>query len=274
MSGYQDIFSPGNLGYCVIFACIGVSFLFLRNVDRKEVGIRSWAIGFFSNSAGFLFWSPAIHLAPGPSFLLGEAFHVVGFLALAWGAYRFSGNSYKTWNLIALAAWILAWLVALGLLVRHRDLGAFLLKFLRAALFLGAGTVILRTISDKSLTGRKLSGLSLLAWGGYQFVSAVWKFTDSVDLKFGILIGFHLLAAFGMVAMVVDKMRIRAERSEEKAEHLEGLLPICSHCKNIRDEDNTWHSIESYIADHSPAEFSHGICPDCAKKHYPDFQKK
>ena len=52
---------------------------------------------------------------------------------------------------------------------------------------------------------------------------------------------------------------------------LSGLLPICSHCKKIRDDKGYWNQIESYIRDHSDAEFSHSICQECAKKYYPDF---
>jgi hypothetical protein len=51
---------------------------------------------------------------------------------------------------------------------------------------------------------------------------------------------------------------------------LSGLLPICASCKKIRDDKGYWTQIESYIRDHSEAEFSHGICPDCMKKLYPD----
>jgi PAS domain-containing protein len=52
---------------------------------------------------------------------------------------------------------------------------------------------------------------------------------------------------------------------------LRGLIPICASCKKIRDDKGYWNQIESYIRDHSEAEFSHSICPDCAKKLYPDF---
>jgi hypothetical protein len=52
---------------------------------------------------------------------------------------------------------------------------------------------------------------------------------------------------------------------------LRGLLPICSHCKKIRDDKGYWNQIESYIRDHSGAEFSHGMCPECMKKLYPDY---
>ena len=49
---------------------------------------------------------------------------------------------------------------------------------------------------------------------------------------------------------------------------LKGILPICSYCKKIRDENDKWHSMEHYISSRSEAQFSHGLCPDCGKKHY------
>ncbi len=51
---------------------------------------------------------------------------------------------------------------------------------------------------------------------------------------------------------------------------LKGIIPICLHCKGIRDDKGYWTKLEKYITEHSSAEFSHGICPDCAKKLYPD----
>jgi len=52
---------------------------------------------------------------------------------------------------------------------------------------------------------------------------------------------------------------------------LRGLVPICASCKKIRDDRGFWHQVEEYLRDHSHAEFSHGICPDCAKRLYPDL---
>jgi hypothetical protein len=50
---------------------------------------------------------------------------------------------------------------------------------------------------------------------------------------------------------------------------LKGLLPICAACKNIRDDKGYWNQLEVYISDHSEAEFTHGLCPDCIRKLYP-----
>lgn len=55
-------------------------------------------------------------------------------------------------------------------------------------------------------------------------------------------------------------------RSLSEVKELGGLLPICGYCKKIRDDQNYWHSVESYIATHTNAKFSHSICPECEQK--------
>jgi hypothetical protein len=71
-------------------------------------------------------------------------------------------------------------------------------------------------------------------------------------------------------SMLIDQL----QKSLSKIKTLSGLLPICASCKKIRDDKGYWNQIESYISDHSEAEFSHGICPECAKKLYPDLIKR
>ncbi|MFQ5575485.1 MAG: ANTAR domain-containing response regulator [Anaerolineae bacterium] len=56
-----------------------------------------------------------------------------------------------------------------------------------------------------------------------------------------------------------------------KVKTLSGLLPICASCKKIRDDQGYWQQVEIYIRDHSEAEFSHGLCPDCARTLYPGY---
>jgi hypothetical protein len=53
------------------------------------------------------------------------------------------------------------------------------------------------------------------------------------------------------------------EDALSRVKTLQGLLPICSYCKKIRDDRNYWQQVEGYISDHSEAQFSHGICPEC-----------
>jgi protein-histidine pros-kinase len=82
-----------------------------------------------------------------------------------------------------------------------------------------------------------------------------------------------------------DTERIRAQAERErlieeltsalaKIKTLTGLLPICASCKNIRDEAGNWTPVERYVRDRSDANFTHGICPECAQRLYPDDYKK
>ena len=68
-----------------------------------------------------------------------------------------------------------------------------------------------------------------------------------------------------------DKLITELQKTLSEVKTLRGFLPICSNCKNIRDDKGYWNQIESYIRDRSDAEFSHGICPECANKLYPDM---
>lgn len=56
-----------------------------------------------------------------------------------------------------------------------------------------------------------------------------------------------------------------------KIKTLSGLLPICSYCKKVRDDKGYWKQIDAYIHENTEADISHGICPDCAEKYYPDM---
>jgi hypothetical protein len=59
-----------------------------------------------------------------------------------------------------------------------------------------------------------------------------------------------------------------AAEARARARTLRGLLPICSACKRIRDDGGYWQEVEEYVREHSEAEFSHGMCPECAREYY------
>ena len=60
------------------------------------------------------------------------------------------------------------------------------------------------------------------------------------------------------------------QRARIEIKTLSGFLPICSFCKNIRDEQGAWNQIKAYVAERSNAKFSHSYCPECVKIHYPE----
>ncbi|HPO15318.1 MAG TPA: hypothetical protein PLI09_17880 [Candidatus Hydrogenedentes bacterium] len=92
------------------------------------------------------------------------------------------------------------------------------------------------------------------------------------------------LLAFFSLAMLVLEIRWLFDEDEvlnrqlrtalDEVRELKGLLPICAACKKIRDDEGYWHEIDGYIRSRSKVEFSHGICPDCYKKLYPEYGTK
>jgi hypothetical protein len=68
-----------------------------------------------------------------------------------------------------------------------------------------------------------------------------------------------------------SKIIIELQKALDRVKTLSGLLPICASCKKVRDDQGYWNQIEAYIEANSEAQFSHGICPECAKKLYPEY---
>jgi len=79
----------------------------------------------------------------------------------------------------------------------------------------------------------------------------------------------ELRARLGVGRRIVELQRSLADRVRQleealgRVKQLQGLVPICSYCKKIRNDRNYWQQLETYLSDHSEAQFSHGICPDC-----------
>lgn len=93
---------------------------------------------------------------------------------------------------------------------------------------------------------------------------------DSDELRARIKVGERILE---LQRNLVDRI-VELEEMLSRVKQLQGLLPICSYCKKIRDDQNYWQQVESYIARHSEAQFSHSICPDCyAQIVKPDIEK-
>jgi ligand-binding sensor domain-containing protein len=90
-----------------------------------------------------------------------------------------------------------------------------------------------------------------------------------------------LLVGLGLLGLHRSRLRGHERRARELAERVEeavgqlkllrGMLPICASCKKIRDDKGAWSEVETYIMDHTQADFSHGICPECIGTLYPDY---
>jgi PAS domain S-box-containing protein len=112
----------------------------------------------------------------------------------------------------------------------------------------------------------------------YRHRNGEWRWMESTGKAYTTVEGENR-------GVVISRDVTERKRAEEERENhilllqhaldnirvLRGLLPICSHCKKIRDDQGQWHTVESYVKERADVDFSHGICPDCLSKHYPQF---
>lgn len=133
-----------------------------------------------------------------------------------------------------------------------------------------------------------ISAIALMAFR--RFIS-LYRALSGEDIKTDVpaeIIACVVSALFLLGIVYVTKVMLAANKIEKEKETLifelqdalgtiktlQGILPICSSCKKIRDDKGYWNQIEAYISEHSQAEFSHGLCEDCAKRLYPKIFKE
>lgn len=106
-------------------------------------------------------------------------------------------------------------------------------------------------------------------------VEEMWKVVFNRGIA---LFTVWIIASLGLRRKKMEQQRnsilLEREKALQEVKILRGLLPICASCKKIKDHNGYWTQIEGYIKSHSEAEFTHGICPECAERLYPDFFKK
>jgi PAS domain S-box-containing protein len=170
-----------------------------------------------------------------------------------------------------------------GYLTLDRD-GKILAANLTAAHLLGLERA---TLLHRRLVGQIINGDDRLAFNTWLERTCAGGTREACEVPLAreraapLMVRFEAVAAAdgrGCRAVLLDvSERHRAEaerirlieqltRSLSEVKELGGLLPICGYCKKIRDDQNYWHSVESYIATHTNARFSHSICPECDKK--------
>ncbi len=122
----------------------------------------------------------------------------------------------------------------------------------------------------------------------YDFLEQIIKFSrqyENWELDEFIIVAVFFVVALALFSVrrwrelrIVENELTQRNENLQKAlseiNQLKGIIPICSACKKIRDDDGFWHQVEVYVRDRTEVDFTHGICPDCRKKLYSKFVKE
>jgi len=111
------------------------------------------------------------------------------------------------------------------------------------------------------------AGIISVVLQSFSIAMLPWSFSFALfNGIIGLYYGTIKVEKIAREGLITDLQKALAE-----VKTLSGMLPICSSCKNIRNDEGYWQQIEEYIMDHSEADFTHGICNECVKKLYPEF---
>ncbi len=112
--------------------------------------------------------------------------------------------------------------------------------------------------------GEKADIIAGLDAGANDYLS---KPFDSGELRARVQVGQRMVEMQAALAAKVEEL----QKAFDQIKTLRGIVPICASCKKIRDDQGFWNKVEVYISEHTEAEFSHGMCPECMAKMYPEY---
>lgn len=290
---------PKTLYICnlAVSLFLGVALLFFRARQKTYPGFGMWVASIFLVAAGYL--ASLIRLA-GPEFLsiiFNNMFFTLTALLRLGGMLRFLQD-----RRLPKAVYILVPLME-AVAVSYFSLAAnwFAMRVLILSSVITLLAIAMAYLLFKQReAGKKLlyrgMGWLCLSFGAIFMARAVILLLDrNVGMFTPQLVqNFYLLAivlieiawAMGFLMMNSQRMEDDLRQSQDELSHtitkleksltevkkLSGLLPICANCKKVRDDQGYWKQIEEYISERSDADFSHGICPECARKLYPHLR--
>ena len=258
----------------IALVVVALAFGYLYHVYRERY-LALWALAWalwplryvYGIAVGGL-WTGSVDLIV-PALALAR-----GFLLLA-GTLELAGRSFsKVWVTVMVAdlAWIAVGAIGFGSM-RFWGLPHY---WLLGAVLILAGVVFMRT---KNIGGaeRYVAGWGLILMGLHQ---ADFPFLAPYEelRGWGVVAqnAFMSMAIFGILLTYFrhsqDQLNAAHEALEKALTTVIGAyVPICAHCKSIRDEDGAWSTVEHYLVEETGASLTHGYCPSCVKEHYPDL---
>ncbi len=275
----RTIFLFGGL----ISACLFVCMLYIYKNRKTYPGFKQWTIAFMFNFSGGVLLSCRDFLPFFTTVILANLLVVLLFVFIARGLITFVGNRQNNLTDISIlslyiAAYIYFSYFSPNINARIIIISSVLILFCIRCIFICHRKLPLILTRSNCLL---MTAFILIALSSLFRVILMIVFNEHISdfMSAGTIHGVsmilvttgHIFIAIGLI--VINAQRLEQELINAKAEikTLIGFIPICANCKNIRDDQGYWQQIEAYIKDHSEAEFTHSICPDCLKLLYPDY---
>jgi hypothetical protein len=270
-----------SLASWAVVGLLGLVMVYLMLSRRTYSGFGLWAGAAWTAAAGYLLMGLRGLLPLLVSAGLGNLLLIAAGILVCRGLNRFTGDAPSNWLDFGPLV-VLTGLLVYFCLDDQTNIRVMVLS-LGCAYYFGRGAWQAWRNLPSVLGGRSLPlmiSLSLMAILSVVRAGSAMVVEHRIDnyMTAGPIQGLAFLLYLLMVVLVVlslvnlNQQRVELELDKVHGELnvLKGILPVCSNCKKIKDENDQWHSLEGYVRRHSDAQVSHGLCPDCLQKLYPE----
>jgi hypothetical protein len=260
----------------------GLLMLYFVKTQKTYPGFKKLVIAILISGCGYILLSLRHFIPPFFSIVLANLSIIVCWLIIKDGLSDFFGtrlNKFREYLLFIIIGIIFAYFSLI-----QPNLAARSIVKILYLLYLVIGCAVLTYKESKSLFGSPLLMIpSLFSGLGAMLIALTGVFYLGLQaedyMKVGtinsivtiIIFTLNLSIYFGLISLNSHRLSTDLQSSLNEIKTLKDLLPICSHCKKIRDDKGYWNEIDAYIVEHTEAEFSHSICKECADKYYPDM---
>lgn len=261
--------------------CIGMLYVF--KTRKTYSGFMQWTIASILNCIAMALVSYRNALPDFASIIVANFFIVASACFVARGLELFTNGKRSLWLFVSLV-------IATAILFTYFTYNTpsvtariIVLSVILAILYGYSGFIVLKYVPClvKDQSTLLFVGVAILsAWNALRVFQTAFiegHITDFMTapvfqgVSVTVFLCGYVLVIIGLIILNFQRVEFDLSAAAEEVKTLRGIIPICSSCKKIKDDQGTWGQIETYIRDRSHAEFSHGMCPECMNKLYPDF---
>jgi hypothetical protein len=265
-----------------------VMFLCMLHVvisRRTYPGFNLWTYAAMANGVGLVLTSLR-HLLPAVgTVIVANLLVVLAAILISRGLARFSNRRQYNWLDGPAVALALGVFVYYTLIEPNVSARIVFLSYVLAVFYLRGAVLVVgplrRLLNQRNIM---LSAcLFILGMWGLMRGSITWFWEPRVmdfmsanayhGITFLIFIICNTMIMVGLISVNSRRLENDLTSATKEIESLQGIIPICASCKKIRDDQGYWQQVERYVGEHTGAEFTHGICPDCMDSLYPELGK-
>ena len=247
-----------------------------------------WALGTAMWVGGFIGDLPGAHIARWVAILLRNFMFIGGQAVVYAGVLRFLERPVPDRMLMAVVGAVVVESQVFHLVSDNPSIRYVCFSMASAGLFLAAALALVRHHRPVVRSGALVLGVVFGVAGGWMVLRAGVSAVTPIDVNgtppsvvgaATYLLAFASSTAWTFGFLMLDNQRLQGEQADtnasllqalEQVKTLRGILPICSHCKKIRNDAGAWQRVEAYVTEHTDATFTHGICHDCVDRYYSD----